>query len=158
MFSDEGTFRLIRGQSRLVRRPRGVSRYDARFTVKTVKHPDSVMVWGSFSGSRGRGGLYFLPKNVTMKGSNYLEVLKEHMLPFWRIHESNHFMHDGAPAHKTKIVSKWLESLHIKIIDWPGNSPDLNPIENIWNVMKNRVQEAQPSRLNSFRKSSKDYG
>ena len=44
MFSNESTFRLIRGQSRLVRRPRGVSRYDARFTVKTVKHADSVMV------------------------------------------------------------------------------------------------------------------
>ena len=50
------------------------------------KHPESVMAWGAFSGNKGRGGLYFLPKNVTMRGDNYLRVLDQHMLPFWDIH------------------------------------------------------------------------
>ena len=45
----------------------------------TVKHPDSIMVWGVISGS-GPGGIYFLPKNETMRGSNYLEELDHHML------------------------------------------------------------------------------
>lgn len=85
MFSDESTFRLVRGGSKTVRRPSTASRYDPKYTVKTVKHPDSVMVWGAFSGNMGRGGLYFLPKNVTMKGSNYIKVLEEHLLPFWDI-------------------------------------------------------------------------
>ena len=82
MFSDESTFWLVRGRYKLVRRPSGVSRYDSRYIIKTVKHPKSVMVWGAFSGDNGRGGLYFLSKNVTMRGDNYLRVLDQHMLRF----------------------------------------------------------------------------
>ena len=137
MFSDESTFRLVRGGSKLVRRPPGSSRYDDKYTVKIVKHPDSVMIWGAFSGNNGRWGLYFLPKNITMRGANYLEVLEHHMLPFWDIH---HFMHDGA-----KLVKKFLENKKIPILEWPGNSPDLSPMENVWNRMNNNVQEKQPT-------------
>ncbi|XP_076811815.1 uncharacterized protein LOC143458825 [Clavelina lepadiformis] len=98
MFSDESTFRLVRGVPKMVRRPSTASRYDPKYTVKTMKHPGSVMVWGAFSGNMDRAGLYFLPRNVTKKGSNYITVLKDHLLTFWRIHQCDHFMHDGAPA------------------------------------------------------------
>ena len=77
MFSDESTFRLVRGFPKMVRRPNTASRFDPKFTIKTVKHPASVTVWGAFSGNMGRAGLYFLPKNVTMKG-NYIHILKAH--------------------------------------------------------------------------------
>ncbi|KAG7175342.1 Transposable element Tcb2 transposase-like 1 [Homarus americanus] len=127
MFSDESIFRLVRGASKIVRRPKNVSRSSLKYTVKTVKHPDSVMVWGTFSGCEGRGGLYFHPKNVTMKGTNYIEVLRDHMLPFWPIHHCHHFMHDGAPAHKSKIVTKFLSDNEIVVLEWPGNSPRLKP-------------------------------
>ena len=82
MFSDESTFRLVRGRYKLVRRPSGVSRYDFRYIIKTVKHPKNVMMWGAFSGGKARGYIYFLPNNVTIKGDNYLRVLGHHMLPF----------------------------------------------------------------------------
>ena len=107
MFSEESTFRLVRGQSKVIRRPINVPRHDPRYTVKTVKHSDGVMVWGAFSGTHGQGGLYFLPKNATMRGSNYLQVLQSHLLPFWGIHQPTHFMHDDAPADRTKLVKKW---------------------------------------------------
>ena len=71
MFSDESTSRLVQRGYKLIRRPSGVSRYDSRYIIKTVKHPKSVLLWGAFSGDKGRGGLYFLPKNVTMRGDNY---------------------------------------------------------------------------------------
>jgi len=45
MFSDESTFKLVRGVPNMVRRPSTASRYDPKFKVKTVKHPGSVMVW-----------------------------------------------------------------------------------------------------------------
>ncbi|KAG7160129.1 Gastrula zinc finger protein XlCGF57.1-like 4 [Homarus americanus] len=125
-FSDESTFRLVRGASKSVRRPKNVSRYSPKYTVKTVKHPDIVMVWGAFSGCEGRGDLYFLPKNVTMKGTNYIEVLRDHMLPFWPIHQCHKFMHDGAPAYKSKTVTKFLSDNEIDVLERPGNFPYLN--------------------------------
>ena len=118
MFSDERTFRLVRGIPKIVRRPSTASRFDPKFTDKTVKHPVSVMVWDAFSGNMGHAGLYFLPENVIMKRSKYIHVLKDHMLAFWRIHQCDHFMHDRAPAHKSKSVSKFLTEHNIKV--WNG--------------------------------------
>ena len=82
MFCDESTSRLVLRGYKLVGRPSGVSRYDSRYTIKTVKHPKSVMVRGAFSGDKGREGLYFLTKNFTMRGDSYLSVLDHHMLSF----------------------------------------------------------------------------
>ena len=82
MFCDESTSRLVLRGYKLVRMPSGISRYDFRYIIKTVKHPKSVMVRGAFSGYKGRGGLYFLLKNVTMRGASYLSVLDHYMLPF----------------------------------------------------------------------------
>jgi hypothetical protein len=43
------------------------------------------------------------------------------------------FQHDGAPCHKAKLITKWLEEQNIDILGpWTRNSPDLNPIENLW--------------------------
>ena len=76
MFSDKSTFRLIRGVPKVVHCTSTTSWFDPKFTVKTVKHSASVMVWSTFSGNIGHAGLYFLPKNVTIKGSNYIHILK----------------------------------------------------------------------------------
>ena len=56
-------------------------------------------------------------------------------------------MHDGAPAHKSKTVSKFLTEHNIRALEWPWNSPDRNPIENAWNHLKNKLQE---TRLNTI--------
>ena len=49
------------------------------------------------------------------------------------------FQDDSAPCHRCKIVKEYLEENQIKTLDWPGNSPDLNPIENIWAILKQKV-------------------
>ena len=54
-------------------------------------------------------------------------------------------MHDGTPCHRRKAVKKFLEQKKIKTLEWPGNNPDLNPIENLWCVMKNKVSEKHPT-------------
>ncbi|GET67406.1 IS630 family transposase [Rhizophagus irregularis DAOM 181602=DAOM 197198] len=50
------------------------------------------------------------------------------------------FQQDNAPIHTTKITKNWLKKNKIAIIDWPANSPDLNPIENIWKQLKDNIQ------------------
>lgn len=147
MFSDESTFKCIRSASNRVRRPEGSNRYDPKYTIKTVKHPDSVMMWGAYSGKMGRAGMYFLPKKCTMNGERYITVLEEHLLNFFELHDCQMFMQDGAPCHKSKKVMKWLADHTIPVLDWPGNSPDLNPIENCWNIIKNKLSDKNTSSL-----------
>ena len=59
MFYNESTSRLVLRGYKLVLWTSGVSRYDSRYIIKTVKHPKSVMVWDDFSGDKSREGLYF---------------------------------------------------------------------------------------------------
>lgn len=54
------------------------------------------------------------------------------------------FMHDNAPVHTARIIMKLLEELHINVMIWPPYSPDLNPIENLWAIMKAKIYELYP--------------
>ena len=49
-------------------------------------------------------------------------------------------MEDGAPCHKAGYTTHEREKEGIVKIDWPANSPDFNPIERIWTLMKQRIQ------------------
>jgi arsenate reductase-like glutaredoxin family protein len=51
-------------------------------------------------------------------------------LLIYEIQDCEVFIQDGAPCHTSKKVMKWLTDHNIEVLDWPGNAPDLNPIEN----------------------------
>ncbi|GFV31211.1 putative transposase like protein [Trichonephila clavipes] len=48
-------------------------------------------------------------------------------------------MQDGAPYHTARFIKAFLAEQNIPLLDWPGNSPDMNSIENIWELMKREV-------------------
>jgi transposase len=50
-------------------------------------------------------------------------------------------MHDGAPCHKAKSITKFLAEKDVKNLSWPGYSPDMNPIANLWGIVKKRLKK-----------------
>ena len=56
-------------------------------------------------------------------------------------------MQDGGTCHKSKIVTNFSKTMKIRVLDWLGNTPDLNAIKNLKMVLKNKVSEQQPSSL-----------
>lgn len=99
IFSDEGTFSLVRRDLNTMHRPNTMSQYDLKFTGMTVKHLESVILWAVFSGNKSRGGLHFLFKNVIMKESYYINVSLNNLHTFWDIHKCYIVVHNDAPPH-----------------------------------------------------------
>ncbi len=82
--------------------------------------------------SAGLGPLCFLKTNVT--ASVYQEIVEQFMLPSAdQLFKDADFIfqQDLGPAHTAKSTKSWLNGHSVVVLDWPENSPDLNPRENL---------------------------
>ena len=96
-----------------------------------MAHPQKLMLWGMIS---VHGPRRLVPVYGNMKKEEYKDILLTQFMPQWREWDDSNSMkllHDGAPSHKSRIITELLEEKGVQVVDWPGNSPDLNPIENI---------------------------
>jgi hypothetical protein len=76
-----------------------------------------------------------------MNSVRYMEVLRSHLLPWMLRFGAAKFLQDGAPCHTSKKVRAFLKESNISVMDWPGNLLYLNPIENLWAIIKRRLKK-----------------
>ena len=102
------------------------------------------MFWGSFSGNVKGPGMFWEKDWGTINQYTY----QAHTVPMidgWmRMHPHLSLMQDGAPGHSAAGTIQELRERGLRVIKWPAYSPDLNPIETVWDVMKDFLQDNYP--------------
>ncbi|GFW76358.1 transposable element Tc3 transposase [Trichonephila clavipes] len=120
------------------------NRYHQENTIERHRYGGAGrLVWGGIIlGSRTNLHV----QSVTMTGHIYRDVILEQLVRLFRGPMGSEFLftHDNARPHRANIVDECLQSEDITRMDWPAYSPDLNPIEHVWDMLGRRIAARQP--------------
>ena len=126
--------------------------YSPKNTVPNVKFGGgSIMIWGFFSAKGvGKISVIYGKTNVQM----YKQILQENLmssidsldLPSGYI-----FQQDNDSKHTTKSTKKWLSENNVNVLQWPSQSPDFNPIENLGRFLKIQIRKRARANINNLK-------
>jgi len=139
VFSDESGFQLFRNTQ-------GKWTTENHLYIEKISSFSTLIIWGAIS-KYGRSKLYFFDYEERENQETYEEILDSYLFPFTEtIFPGGDFIYyqDNAPAHKGTQIMEYLKSKIAYIPDIPPYSCDLNPIENIWSILKDQVEKRQP--------------
>ncbi len=114
------------------------------------------MIWAAMS-SAGVGPLCFLKS--TANAAIYQDILEHFMLPSAdKLYGDADFIfqQDLAPAYTAKGTKSWFIDYGVTVLDWPANSPDLNPIENLWGIVKRKMRDTRPNNADDLKATVKE--
>lgn len=148
IWSDESKFELFKSKGKvLVWRENGTALKPKNLTPTVKYGGGSVMVWGCMSAS-GVGKLVFI--DGKMDQYVYKNILEENLLASARklnIEADWIFQHDNDPKHTARSVKNWLAANVDSVLEWPPQSPDLNPIEHLWEVLDKKIRKTTISNI-----------
>ena len=150
LFSDETHIEMGPHGQVWVQRPLGTA-FEPHYMSTKVAHPHRISIWGCFSG-RGLGDIEIF--DDVLESSKMTSILNTRLLPSaHRLFpaESWWFLQDNDPKHKSCLIQRWLFTHGVQCIDFPPYSPDLNPIENLWNDLKRRIEKHNARDINELR-------
>lgn len=151
LFTDEKIFKTRSNrQSEFVTRSSS-ERLHPDCLVRTTKTAPQAHMWGAI-GFHGKPPLKLVRGNLNAAAyqRDILSDVDKMGPKFIRPRRGWTFMHDMAPAHRAASTTRFLAEKGINILDWPGNSPDLNPIENVWAYVQRRLPKLLPRNSREF--------
>ena len=83
-----------------------------------------------------------------MDGAKYRDILEQNLYhSVFDLRLGQRFTFQQDPKHTAKATLEWFKGRHVNVLEWPSQSSDLNPIENLWSDLKIAVHKRKPSNL-----------
>jgi transposase len=146
-FSDETILQLGANMTRAWH-PRGQRPINPK-----KRFPGKIMFWSAVS-TWSKFDLVEIQGTLNAQG--YIDMLRLRFFPWLQKQKKGAFIfqQDNAPCHTAKLTQAYFQEENIMCLCWPPYSPDLNPIENLWGILKMKVDAQKPTTIEQLRQFS----